>query len=509
MSKKNVNDKINSLLITVTKTAYARVIFLLCFVFPALFLAVFNYVKIYDEFTETAIMQKRYLATLSSTIVNEKLNAIINLGLSFATMPLLVDETKKGDWEKAVTMFSNARRDYPFIERILIVGVDGVIKAAMPGNPVIVGASRAGEEWHNAVTEGVMPYVSDVYKEITGPRYNVIAAVIPIRNDPGLDFNDITGENAGRVLTGFLVVQIKLDIFSGWLHAVSTGPGGLIYIVDKKGRIVSHPRYKPQGEIIDFSSVPIVKKVMKGESNVELNYNPIENEERIAAYKPVHDYGWGIIVAQPVHKAFSLRDKTLIFLSLVYAVIIAVSLFLGGLILHLLTLLKKREEELEKLSLTDHLTGLYNRRGFVTLAGQELKMARRMNREMGLIFIDLDNMKTINDTLGHPEGDKALIDLAGILRAGFRESDIIARVGGDEFAVLVLEPQEGTDKKFTGRLEKNLEIENAGGSRRYKLSLSIGTVYCGAQHSCNINELLMQADKLMYQEKQRKKSKGR
>jgi len=92
---------------------------------------------------------------------------------------------------------------------------------------------------------------------------------------------------------------------------------------------------------------------------------------------------------------------------------------------------KKAEEELLALSITDPLTGLYNRRGFLTFAQQQLKMAERTMKGLTILFADLDGMKWINDNLGHLEGDKALIETAQVLREIFRESDIIGRIGGD------------------------------------------------------------------------------
>ncbi len=126
----------------------------------------------------------------------------------------------------------------------------------------------------------------------------------------------------------------------------------------------------------------------------------------------------------------------------------------------------KLREELRSLSLSDELTGLYNRRGFKDLAEHQLKLADRsridkVKRLMALVYIDLDNMKQINDKLGHEEGDRMLIETAKILTKTFRNSDIIARMGGDEFAVLVLETSEAGI--VNERLQKN--IDQKGGSR--------------------------------------------
>ncbi len=106
---------------------------------------------------------------------------------------------------------------------------------------------------------------------------------------------------------------------------------------------------------------------------------------------------------------------------------------------------RQRAEEAYVLSLVDELTGLYNRRGFFSLAEHQFKLTKRNHKSMVLFFGDLDELKTINDTLGHFEGDQALIDTANLLRKTFRETDIMARIGGDEFVVLITEP---TDTKF-------------------------------------------------------------
>ena len=161
--------------------------------------------------------------------------------------------------------------------------------------------------------------------------------------------------------------------------------------------------------------------------------------------------------------------------------------------------------ELRSMSLTDDLTGIYNRRGFLTLAKQQLKIADRMKNRLLLLFIDLDGMKWINDNLGHREGDRALIDTANILRDTFRESDIIARLGGDEFTVLALEDPGSDNKIFIERLHHNIDMYNTNNNRPYKLAISAGMVYYNSDEPCTIDELLTQADSLMYEEKRKKK----
>ncbi|MEI7638924.1 MAG: GGDEF domain-containing protein [Syntrophus sp. (in: bacteria)] len=158
------------------------------------------------------------------------------------------------------------------------------------------------------------------------------------------------------------------------------------------------------------------------------------------------------------------------------------------------------------LSITDPLTGLHNRRGFLSLAVQQLKLSDRNKRRMQFYFADLDGLKWINDTLGHDEGDKALIEAAAVFKETFRTSDIIARLGGDEYAVLAVDINEANFEIFTARLQSLIDTRNNQENRTYRLSISIGCSYYDPEHPCSIDELMASADKLMYEQKQNKKS---
>jgi diguanylate cyclase (GGDEF)-like protein len=167
----------------------------------------------------------------------------------------------------------------------------------------------------------------------------------------------------------------------------------------------------------------------------------------------------------------------------------------------------KGEEALLALSLVDELTGLYNRRRFFVLTEQYLKLSVRTKKRLLLLFIDMDNLKWINDHHGHNEGDQALIDLANIFRKTFRESDIIARIGGDEFVVLSESIDESGEILIT-RLHENLKDYNDKKSGRYPLSISIGTAQFDPEYPISIDELLSKADASMYGEKRTKRKKG-
>jgi diguanylate cyclase (GGDEF)-like protein/PAS domain S-box-containing protein len=167
---------------------------------------------------------------------------------------------------------------------------------------------------------------------------------------------------------------------------------------------------------------------------------------------------------------------------------------------------KRTEETLRSLSLLDDLTGLYNRRGFLALAEQHIRLTQRTGHGFTLVFADLDGMKRINDTYGHKAGDEALRSIAELLKKSFRESDIIARLGGDEFTILALEDYEITRRAVTKRLLENLENYNRQENRPFDLSLSVGVVHFSPESNRSIEELMAQADRAMYEQKQSRKN---
>jgi diguanylate cyclase (GGDEF)-like protein len=167
--------------------------------------------------------------------------------------------------------------------------------------------------------------------------------------------------------------------------------------------------------------------------------------------------------------------------------------------------LEKANEHLRNISLTDGLTGLNNRRGFMILATGLLKFARRMGYSLCLIYIDLDSLKAINDKFGHIGGDTAITSFSRILTNTFRESDVIGRLGGDEFVVLIVDATENDLQNMEARLRGNVDAYNVLVGPAQAISFSMGTIWEDAKSDISMEELLAKADKAMYLHKQRRK----
>ncbi len=166
----------------------------------------------------------------------------------------------------------------------------------------------------------------------------------------------------------------------------------------------------------------------------------------------------------------------------------------------------QRQAKLRQESLNDALTGLYNRRGFQVLAEEQIKLSIRNKKPMLVVFADVNGLKQINDQFGHSAGDQALREAAGILKKTFRDSDVIARMGGDEFAVLGIDAGAENRENLLSRLRTEIEKVNHHSYHAFKLSLSVGVSVFDYSHPCSLEKLISRADHAMYENKRSRTS---
>jgi diguanylate cyclase (GGDEF)-like protein len=171
-------------------------------------------------------------------------------------------------------------------------------------------------------------------------------------------------------------------------------------------------------------------------------------------------------------------------------------------------LLQEVNENLQNLSLTDDLTELNNRRGFLFHAEQQLKLfnSRRMDKGLWVMLADIDSLKHINDNFGHHEGSEAIVNAGQLLKKTFRNSDVVARFGGDEFAVLIINALDEVKEKIVEQLENNLAAYNASSGKPYELSISYGLASVVLSNKTSIEEAVKQADESMYRHKRSRRN---
>jgi diguanylate cyclase (GGDEF)-like protein len=167
--------------------------------------------------------------------------------------------------------------------------------------------------------------------------------------------------------------------------------------------------------------------------------------------------------------------------------------------------LRKREElRMRKACLTDDLTRLYNRRGFMALAEQHLRIARRQGKDSVVMYVDMDDFKQLNDHYGHAAGDRALMAVSRLLQSTVRDCDVVARMGGDEFTILALDADVMGARAIQKRLDERLALFNASGELPMALSLTVGHTRVRPSDTSSVIELLARADQLLYARKRRR-----
>lgn len=157
------------------------------------------------------------------------------------------------------------------------------------------------------------------------------------------------------------------------------------------------------------------------------------------------------------------------------------------------------QQTLERQAMSDELTGLLNRRGFLASLETIVDLSERSDLEFTVCFVDVDRFKAINDGFGHAAGDQALRDVGAALTATFRRGDVVARIAGDEFAVIALGTDTVGQEWIYSGIEKALQAQQAREPRPYELSVSVGAV--SSFHGATPDALLRLADEEMYAHK--------
>jgi PAS domain S-box-containing protein len=307
----------------------------LAIISPVILLAAFSYVRAYRDLTDATLSRRQAIAYLTAATLKGNLDRLIDIGTSLATRVRFRQLIGEGKWDEAVKILRGIPKDFPFIDRLILSDLNGTLMADTPELPEVRGKNFAARDWYRGVSSRWEPYISEVYKRAAEPRLNVVAVAVPIKIED-------------QKIIGILVLQVRLDTLFEWTKGIDVGPLGFAYFVDKKGHVAAHPGFSPQGEITDYSKVPVVEKVLQGKRGVEIAINPVEKEERIAAYEPVPDYGWGVIAQQPTLTAFAVRDGNLRLILIAYGSISLLSVVLAYLIVRAFTGRKLAEAALRE-----------------------------------------------------------------------------------------------------------------------------------------------------------------
>jgi len=295
-----------------------------------------------------------------------------------------------------------------------------------------------------------------------------------------------------------------------YLHGLFDRPGfakgGAIAVADASGRLIFRAPDVP-GAVGRKSGFAELDRFQAGKAETMqvTGVSRLDGRERLFAFQKVESFPYTVVVSSPVEE--DLRHWRVHFYSSVAGFVLIATLLLGisylaSRLLNANMRLKDQAAELERQALTDPLTGIGNRRHFFEQGRRELQRSMRTEKRPSLLMLDIDRFKGVNDTYGHDAGDAALMALCETTLATIRNIDVFARIGGEEFAVLLPETTTGQALIVAERLRKRLEgtaVERPGG-KDFNFTVSIGVAGLTAEDS-GLEALLKRADEALYEAK--------
>ncbi len=310
---------------------------LLATVSPIALMATMSYWKTHRDLTDLVLSRRQALVYLAASTLKADFDRLKDIAISLATRVRFRQLIGEGRWDEAVQILEAVPKDFPFIDRVFLADPSGTLMADSPALPLVRGRNFSHRDWYQGVLRSWEPYVSEVYRRAAEPRINVFAVAVPIRSEDS------------RVV-GILVLQIRVSVLLAWTRDVDTGPGGLLYLVDRKGHLAVHPRHDPDGEILDYSGVEAVRKALRGVRRIEILRSQEDAQEHVYSYQPVPGYGWAVISAQPAETAFATRAKTLRNMLFAYGLLVLFSALLAYAILRALIEKQHAEDHIRRLN---------------------------------------------------------------------------------------------------------------------------------------------------------------
>ena len=376
----------------------------------------------------------------------------------------------------------------------LLLDARGRVLAVEPPAPQLLGREIASGYQHLVTALDGEASVSNVVPSAVLAE-PIVAFAVPFSTPSGR-----------RVFSGTLSIA-NTTLGSAYLTNLVPLAGSRVYLVDATGATIASSLGAEATADLMRQSDPLLWKEIG--SSGEGGYEGTNGRERFAV-SPVQGTPWRLVISSPEAVVLAPVSGTGRWVPwLIFGALCATFIALMIMFRQLAKARARRLAEVERLSVTDDLTGLYNRRGHELLSRQILRSAAREGRTVAIVFLDLDGLKRVNDEQGHDAGDRMLVATADLLRRTFRDSDVVARFGGDEFCVVAASPSSSPDQtSILGRLSENIARHNANAPDEPRLSLSVGVSWFDPEHPCSLDELVREADERMYEGKRKRNMQG-
>ncbi|CAA7625897.1 GGDEF domain-containing protein [Magnetospirillum sp. UT-4] len=303
----------------------------------------------------------------------------------------------------------------------------------------------------------------------------------------------------GQLLGGALAA-IDLGFARDWIGTFDVGADDVLAVVDGDGILLARNPHLP--EAIGKRTPSPAGQPSFGETRSSAGFiavSPLDGRQRIYGISKIEDVPMVIIVGFDMSGSLAEWRRRAWQLSAGYFSLVILSLL--ALRAHMTAL--HQREEMRRLATTDALTGVSNRRHFVSAGVHETQRASRYGSTLSVLMVDIDHFKAINDTWGHATGDRAIQSLARNMVAPVRDQDIVGRLGGEEFAILLPETCQDGARTIAERLRLAVQDDSSittadGATVRFTISIGVATYTTGD----SFDNLMTRADQALYRAKE-------
>lgn len=261
----------------------------------ALLLSIYTTAVNYMQLTVEAFERHTSLVRTAALVLEGRFDRIVDIGNALSSRVRFRDLIQEGKWNEARDILKDIPAQFPFIDRIILTDLSGVLMADVPERPAVRGINFSYRDWYQGVSKEWKPYVSDIYIRTAEPQIRVVATAVPIRGDD-------------EELLGILVIQVKLEEFVAWAQIVEAEPDSNLYFIDKRGNVASSGLEAAQ-EIVNRADELPIQRLLQKESGADLFFD--KTESRLVAYHPLSRYDWGAVIEESESTAFTERNQTL------------------------------------------------------------------------------------------------------------------------------------------------------------------------------------------------------
>jgi PAS domain S-box-containing protein len=314
-------------------TAARKILIAVLLLLPVIFLAVFTTTETNRLFNENLYAERSTQANLSAHLLKTKLDHISELGLALASRPAFRALVQNQQWEAAALLLNEVPRDFQYVVRIQLLDSAGIVRSGLDAGKIHPGVDKGLLAFAGHLDELPPTSVTPVYRSAANTHPIVTAVRAVIRS------------NQIRPI-GILLMEVDMNALLTWSATVSIGKNGYVYVVDNLGHVAASPALIPGDTVLDYSTVPVVRRALAGEKDVTIAYNPIVKQNRLSAFQPVPDYKWAVVVQQEASSALATKKNTR-FVLVLSALMTLLSVFCVWLVLREMTRRKQLEQKLQ------------------------------------------------------------------------------------------------------------------------------------------------------------------